>query len=534
MTFSTPLRRAGLGLTAALLLGVAPLALHAATPDDTLVVVDAIDDIVSLDPAEAFEFSGVGVVNNTYDALVELDPLQPGQLIPGHAESWEVSEDGLTFTFTMKDGITFSSGNPVRAEDAAWSLQRVIKLNKTPAFVLAQFGFTPENVEQNIRAEGNKVILVLDKPYAPSMVFNCLTAGLASIVDKETAMANEVNGDMGNAWLGQNSAGAGAYILKSYKPQDSYLLEAREGYWRGDAKLKRVFMRHVPEGSAQRLLLEKGDVDIARGLAPTDVAGVQGNADIRIEAAPRGYIYYIAANQKNDILSNPDVLDAMRWLVDYQGMVDTVMKGQMMVRQAFLPEDYMGALLEAPYSLDVDKAKELLAKAGYPDGFDITMTVRNDPLRMEMAQAIQNTLGQGGIRVTLKPGAGAEVLGDYRARKHELTLQSWGPDYPDPHTNASTFAWNPDNSDDAGLSGILAWRTAWDPGPLTQMVEDAAIERDTDKRTEMYREMQATHRDDSAFVMMFQEIAQTALRQNVQNFFTGGTIDSVVYWYATK
>ncbi len=534
MTLSTPLRRAGLTLAAALMLGAAPMALHAATPDDTLVIADAIDDIVSLDPAEAFEFSGVGVVNNTYDALVELDPLQPGELIPGLAESWDVSEDGLTFTFTMKEGITFSSGNPVRAEDAAWSLQRVIKLNKTPAFVLAQFGFTPENVEERIRAEGNQVILVLDKPFAPSMVYNCLTSGLASIVDKETVMANEVDGDMGNAWLGQNSAGTGAYILRSYKPQDSYLLEAREGYWRGDAKLKRVFMRHVPEGSAERLLLEKGDIDIARNLTPTDVAGLEGNADVKIEVAPRGYIYYLAANQKHEILSNPDVMDALRWLIDYQGITETVMKGQMMVRQAFLPEDYMGALQEAPYSLDVEKAKELLAQAGYPDGFDITMTVRNDPLRMEMAQAIQNTLGLAGVRVTLKPGAGAEVLGDYRARNHELTLQSWGPDYPDPHTNASTFAWNPNNADDSGLSGILAWRTAWDAGELTQMVDDAVVERDADKRAEMYLEMQAKHRDDSAFVMMFQEISQTAMRANVSNFFTGGTIDSVTYWYVEK
>src|SRR5699024_6094149 len=126
----------------------------------------------------------------------------------------------------------------------------------------------------------------------------------------------------------------------------------------------------------------------------------------------------------------------------------------------------------------------------------------NDPLSMEMAQAIQNNFGQIGINVTLKPGAGAEVLGDYRARKHELILQSWGPDYPDPHTNASTFAWNPDNSDDAGLSGILAWRTAWDPGDLTQMVDDAVTERDTEKRAEMYREIQARHRDESAFIML--------------------------------
>lgn len=534
MTFEFSGRKAGLALAASLMLGASPAVLMAATPADTLVIADKIDDIVSLDPAEAFEFSGVNVVNNTYDSLVELDPLKPGELIPGLAESWEVAEDGVTFTFKMKEGITFASGNPVRAEDAAWSLQRVIKLNKTPAFVLAQFGFTPENVEEMIKADGNTLTITLGKPFAPSMFYNCLTAGLAAIVDKETVLANEVNGDMGNEWLRNNSAGTGAYVLRSFKPQDSYVLDARPGYWRGDAKLKRVRVNHIPESATQRLQLEKGDIDIARGLSNIDAAGLAGNGDLKIEDTLKGYIYYLAANQKHEILSKPEVMDALRWAVDYKGITETVAKGQMKVQQGFLPEGYLGALSETPYSLDVAKAKELLAAAGYPDGFEIKMTVRNDPVRMEMAQAIQNTLGQVGIKVNLAPGAGAEVLGDYRARNHELTLQSWGPDYPDPHTNASTFAWNPDNADEAKLSGVLAWRNAWDPGPLTAAVEAAVVERDTDKRRAMYEDMQRTFRDDSGFVPMFQEIAQTGLRANVTNFHTGGTVDSATYWYVEK
>ncbi|MFN3292932.1 MAG: ABC transporter substrate-binding protein, partial [Gemmobacter sp.] len=161
MTNVSPMRKAGLAIAAALMLGAAPAALMAATPADTLVIADGIDDIVSIDPAEAFEFSGTDLINNVYDSLVELDPEKPGELVPGLAESWSVSDDGLTFTFKMKSGITFSSGNPVRAEDAAWSLQRVVKLNKTPAFILTQFGLTAENVEQMIRAEGDTVVMTI-------------------------------------------------------------------------------------------------------------------------------------------------------------------------------------------------------------------------------------------------------------------------------------------------------------------------------------------------------------------------------------
>ena len=104
---------------AALLLGSAPAALFAETPADTLVVADAIDDIVSIDPAEAFEFSGVDLNNNLYDTLIELDPADPDTLIPGLADSWAVAEDGLTYTFKIKSGVTFSSGTPVTAEITA-------------------------------------------------------------------------------------------------------------------------------------------------------------------------------------------------------------------------------------------------------------------------------------------------------------------------------------------------------------------------------------------------------------------------------
>ena len=236
MKIDPKLRGFGAVAIAALMLGTAPAALFAETPADTLVVADAIDDIVSLDPHEAYEFSGLDLNNNTYDGLVELDPATSA-MIPGLSDSWTASEDGLTFTFHIKEGITFSSGNPLRAEDAAFSLQRAVKINKTPAFILNQFGWTAENVDTMVTADGENVIIKVDKPYAPTFLYNCLTAGVASIVDKDTVMANEVDGDMGNAWLKNNSAGTGAYTLKSFKPNEGYVLEMRPGHWRGDAAI---------------------------------------------------------------------------------------------------------------------------------------------------------------------------------------------------------------------------------------------------------------------------------------------------------
>ena len=146
------------------------------------------------------------------------------QLEPGLAESWSVSDDGLTYTFKMKAGLTFSSGNPVRAEDAAYSLQRAIKLNKTPAFILNQFGWSIENVDSMISGTGDTLTIKVDKPYAPTFLYNCLTAGVASIVDAEVVKANEVVtdgvSDLGNEYLKTHSAGTGASTLKSFKPNE--------------------------------------------------------------------------------------------------------------------------------------------------------------------------------------------------------------------------------------------------------------------------------------------------------------------------
>ncbi|MBX2855458.1 MAG: ABC transporter substrate-binding protein [Rhodobacteraceae bacterium] len=522
------------GAVAAAIVLSAPARVVAETPADTLVIADKIDDIVSLDPAESFEFSGNDMLNNVYDTLVELDPENLGPLVPGLAESWSLADDGVTYTFKIREDAKFHSGNPVTAEDAAWSLQRAVILDKTPSFILTQFGFTAENVAEKITVSGEyELTIVTDKPYAPSFFYNCLTAVVASVVDKDTAMGHEADGDMGYGWLKTNTAGSGAYSLRAFKPQDSYILEANADYWRGAPALKRVFLRHVPEPATQRLLLEKGDVDLARKLTPVDIEGLEGNADVKVDDTVRGRIMYVALSQKVEPLNNPKVIEAFKYLIDYDGMASTFLKGQYKKHQAFLPEGFLGALTETPYSLDIEKAKGLLAEAGVGE-FEVTIFVRNDQDRLEMAQAFQNTLAQAGITADLRTGTGKEILGEYRARKHDIYLGAWGPDYPDPHTNADTFARNPDNSDEGANTGILAWRNAWPATEVNDMTNAAVLEKDTAKREQMYLEIQRLHQTSSPFAPMFQLIEQVAMRSNVSGFNPGGSIHSAFYWKTTK
>ncbi len=507
---------------------------QAATPDNMLVIAHRIDDIVTLDPAQSFEFSGSDVNYNVYGKLVNFDPLDlSAGYQPDLAESWEVSEDGRSITFTMREGVKFHSGNPVTAEDAAFSLQRVVKLNKTPSFILTQFGFTPENVEETIIADGNTLTITTDKKYATSFVLNCLTSTVGGIVDKALVMENEKDGDMGNDWLATHSAGSGAYTLVNWKPSESYTLAANPDFYLGAPSMKRVIVQHIQESATQRLLLEKGDVDVARNLNPEDVAGLEGKDDVAVDTDLKGNLMYISFNQKNEQLSNPKVIEAIKYLVDYNGMENSFLKGQWRVHQSFLPATYLGAIDDKPFSFNLDKAKALLAESGL-ENVEFEAGVREAQERIEIAQSLQNTFAQAGIKMNITVGTGKQILTRYRARELDMYLGAWGPDYPDPQTNAGTFAFNPDNSDEAQATGLLAYRNAWDPGSFSGVVEAAVVEGDNDKRRAMYEQLQRDFQATAPFVIMFQKTEQSGRQAKVQNFTIGGPVTAAAYWPVSK
>ncbi len=530
------LRHSLLAAGLAVMTGLGAVPSGAATPDNMLVIANRIDDITTLDPAQSFEFAGGDVSRNIYSKLVNFDPLNLDKGYgPDLAESWTVSDDGKTITFKMRPGVKFASGNPVTAKDAEYSLRRAVLLKKTPSFILTQFGFSPDNVDKTIVAVDDMTLkITTDKRYATSFVLNSLTATIGGIVDSKLVRSHEVNGDMGNEWLRTHTAGSGPYVLGSWKPNESITLVANPNYYGGAPAMKKVVVRHIQESSTQRLLLERGDIDIARNLNPEDIAGISKNPDLAVDSELRGRIMYIAFNQKNKILANPKVRLALKYLIDYKGMQDSFLKGQYVIHQAFLPVTFLGAIDDKPYSLNIEKAKKLLAEAGYPDGFEVGMIVRDAQERLEMAQSIQNTFAKAGIKVKLTVGTGKQILGIYRARKHDIYLGAWGPDYPDPNTNASTFAMNPDNRDEAGLTGILAWRNAWDIPEMTRETVAAMVEPDRAKRAQMYEKIQREHQKVSPFAIMFQKIEQTGRSKKVRNLSLGGAITAVSYWVVTK
>jgi peptide/nickel transport system substrate-binding protein len=506
---------------------------YAATPADALVVAQNIDDIVAIDPAQAYEFTAGELNANLYDHLVQYDAEDTTVLAAALATDWVADEAAKTLTFTMRDGVTFSSGNPVRAEDVVFSFSRVIKLNLTPAFILAQLGWTPENVADMVVADGNSVTVKWTGDFSSAFVLNVLAARPGAIVDEVTVMANEVDGDMGNAWLNTNSAGSGAFVLKDYRPAELVRLEANPNYYKGAPAMKTVLIRHVAEAATQQLLLTSGDIDIAKNLTPDQISSLDAAA-VKVEVYPQSAVHFLSFNQKEDSLTNPAIWEAARYLVDYDGMTQSFLKGQMEKHQAFWPKGFPGSYDETPYSYDVEKAKQILADAGVETPINVTLDVINSTPFNDIAQSLQAGFAEAGINFDILPGTGAQVITKYRDRTHQAMLLYWGPDFMDPHSNAKAFAYNSDNSDE-NYTATTTWRNAWAvPAEMNAEVTAALAESDQAKREEIYIDLQKKVQENSPIIIMFQATYQVAMAPNVNGYVNGTSSDFVYYRLVTK
>src|SRR5262249_26263603 len=158
------------------------------------------------------ELSTGEITGNTYDMLVRLDINDTTKVVGDVADSWTVSDDGLIYTFKLKPGLKFASGNPITAGDVAWSFERAVKLNKSPAFILQQFGLSNDNVAEKAKAtDDSTFVFTVDKAYAPSFVLNCLTATVGAVVDSKVVKEHvaaatptdeyKFDNDFGNGWL---------------------------------------------------------------------------------------------------------------------------------------------------------------------------------------------------------------------------------------------------------------------------------------------------------------------------------------------
>jgi peptide/nickel transport system substrate-binding protein len=499
------------------------------------VVAQSLDDLTSLDPAEGFELSSVQAFTSLYQRLVQPDRDDPTHLTPVLAARWGPGPEERSVIVELDPQARFSSGRPVRAADVVFSLRRAVLLNRAPAFMLNELGWTEATVDRQVQPlDEHRVLLRWSSDVGVALVLNVLTAPVASIVDASEVQSHASADDEGNGWLRTHAAGSGPFILRRYTPREVLVLDANASAPGGAPQLKTLIVKNVPDAATRRLLLETGDIDLARDLNPDQIAALREERNVQILEFPSAAIHYLLFNTSqsaNPALANPALWEAARWSIDYELIADKLLRGDYLVHQSFLAAGFPGSLEATPYHLDIARARSILAKAGLGIGLKIKikLTIFNQPPYGDIAQSLQATFAQAGIELDIEPAVASEVYSRVRARTEEAVWLYWIPDYFDANSTAAAFALNPEDG-----TTTLAWRAGWHIPQLSALTRLAARESDLEKRTTLYRQIQDEVQRASPFVIALQAKSVIAAGASVRGYFQGLDADMAYYDRVTR
>ncbi len=462
----------------------------AKTPKDQLIVGIHMANLTSLDPHNMNSYESHHILANVYDTLVRTDPKDPAKILPRLAERWDVLEDG-TIKFKLRRGAKFHSGRTVTAEDVVWSMRRAVKLGLLGAAYFTEWGYTTANVDQRFVAEGDDTFVMLpEKTIAPKIKLATIARAVGAVLDRETVLRNQRDGDLGRGWLASNAAGSGPFTLVRWNPNDIVLLDRFDGYWDGAAKMRRVVVRHIPESQTQRLQLEKGDLDVGIQLSSPDLDGLAANPAIAIDRIPGAGYYFFIMSTKDPDFAKPELRRAIRFCIDYEGINKTLMQNYGLFQRSFVPPGNPGYVEGVGNQFDPDKCKAGLAAAGYANGFKKTFLSLSSSPFIEISSAIQANFAKVGITADIKTGNGDQTYGPMRQRQFEFglgrsstALQADGDGWLRGHV------YNPNNSDEAKLSNLLAWRASWEVPKINELLDEAAAIGDETRRSALYTEV---------------------------------------------
>lgn len=374
-------------------------------PKDTLVWVQAAD-VTSLDPHVGKETPAVTVTCQIFDTLLTMD--ENNQPAPLLAESFE-NLDELTWRFKLRRDVKFHDGEPMTAEDVVFSLNRAIE---SP-----YVSYVVDIIDQAIAEDDYTVVLKTKTPYAP--LLSNLTVPFTAIVPKHVVEADEEGFRL-------NPVGTGAYKFAEWKQGEYAKLTSNPDYFLGAPKTANLQMRVVPEASQRLIALETGEADLAYVISANDTKRIRDNDQFQLFESPSQTVTYLTQNMTKKHFASDKVRQAIRYGVNTQLIVDSMLYGSGETANSLIPPSTFGFSDKSKvYGYDIEKAKQLMAEAGYPDGFSCVLSVTDDPVKMEICQVIQNQLKEIGIDATIQVREYGTWIDELGTGSHDLSFTAW-------------------------------------------------------------------------------------------------------------
>jgi peptide/nickel transport system substrate-binding protein len=489
---------------------------------DTLTAAFSFD-LKTLDPGRELENGTNNVDHATYDSLVTFAGEDLTTPLPSLATSWKASADGTEYTFTIRPNVRFTSGNPLTSADVKWSFDRVRNLKSNGAFLL-------NGVEEVLAPDPHTVVLRLAAPNPG--ILPILSSPVCGVLDSKVVMQHggdagpdAKTNDQAEAYLNAHSAGSGPYMLQSYTPGQEVVLTANRTHWRGAPPIPRVVIQNIVEPATEELLLKKGNLDVAWGIGPDEARSLRTTPGVTVKTALALNLLYIIMNNKPAVggpFSNPKVQQAVRYAIDYQGIL--ALAGPGAVRLAgVIPTNLPGAMpASEAVKTDLARARQLLKEANVEQ---ITGTLSFSSAHIFygvqfgiVAQKVQADLARVGIQLNLDGLPYSVALQKYRDAKDQIGIWAWAADYPDVsdylvfvpgRTVGNRAGWAADASPEAEQ--------------LVALAKQAESEVDSAKRIALYQRVDRTIARIGPYVPLYQPVAPYAFRSNLRGVALAST-----------
>lgn len=476
--------------------------------EESILIFGRGADSVDLDPSLVTDGESLRVTKNIFDTL--LDYADDSMIVqPALAEDWKISDDGLKYTFHLRKGVKFHDGTDFNAEAVKFNFDRWKDPANSPVglfeYYTSQFG---EVIKEVVAVDANTVEFHLNRTQGPFLQNIAMSSfGIAS------PAAIEKYGET----FGQNPVGTGPFIFKEWKANDSITLVKNPDYWMtGYPKLDKVVFRSIPDNSARFNALRAGDIDLMDNLAPSDVNSVKGDSSLQLYMRPSFNVAYLGFNTEKAPLDNPKVRVAIAHAINKQGLVDTIFDGRAVPAKNPMPPSLWGYNDQIQdYQFNLDKAKELLTEAGYPNGFKLTFhampAVRPYmPDGPKAAEAIAADLAKIGIETEIVSPEWAVYLEDTKVGNMEMFILGWTGDNGDP----DNFIYALLDQDNIGGNNRARYKNQ----ELHDLLIAAQSESDQGKRELMYKDAQVIIHNDQPWVPLVHADPPLAGSAKVRDF----------------